>query len=121
MVNAVFGNYATGSILKDMSNKFTVLLAVVAGFTGGFLSRYTSPSPVHAQEPAFQQEVRARKFVVVDENGATRGAFGIETDGTVQIEVTDQNGHLWLYRNAPGKWTWGKNTEDRPKVLTLLR
>ena len=117
---SILGNDPTRSIIKDMSNKFTVLLAVVAGFAGGVLSRYASPSPAYAQAPAFQQEVRARKFVLVDENGATRGAFGFETDGTVQIEVTDQKGQLWLYRNYSAKWTLGKPVEDRPKVLTLL-
>ena len=103
-----------------MSNKFTVFLAATAGFAGGFLSRYASPSPAYAQAPTVQQEVRARKFVLVDENGSTRGAFGIETDGTVQIEVTDDKGRMWLYRTDPAKFTWGKTIEDRPKVLTLL-
>ena len=59
-----------------MSNKFTVLLAATAGFAGGFLSRYTSPSSVYAQAPTVQQEVRAQKFVLVDERGALRGASG---------------------------------------------
>ena len=104
-----------------MSNKFTVLLAVVAGFAGGFLSRYASPSPVHAQAPAFQQEVHARKFVLVDEIGATRGAFGIETDGTVQIEITDAKGRLYLYQTYPAKFfTSAPSREGHPKMLSLL-
>jgi hypothetical protein len=103
-----------------MSNKFTVFLAAAAGFAGGLLSRYATPSPAYAQAPTVQQEVRARKFVLVDAHGATRGAFGIETDGTVQIEVTDNKGRMWLYRTDPARFTWGKPIEDRPKVLTLL-
>jgi hypothetical protein len=98
-----------------------VVLAATAGFAGGFISRYASPPLAYAQAPTVQQEVRARKFVLVDENGAVRGAFGIETDGTVQIEVTDQKGRTWLYRTDPAKFTWGKPIEDRPKALTLLR
>jgi hypothetical protein len=82
---------------QAMSNKFTVLLAVVAGCAGGIVSRYASPSAVHAQAPALQQEVRAQKFVLVDKSGAPRGAFGIETDGTVQIEITDNKGQPYLY------------------------
>jgi hypothetical protein len=105
-----------------MSNKFTVLLAATAGLAGGFLSRYLLPSPVYAQPPTVQQEVRAQKFVLVDEGGVPRGAFGIETDGTVQIEVTDQKGKFWIYRNFPAKFTWnGATISDRPKVLSLLR
>jgi hypothetical protein len=88
------------SIIKGMSNKFTVLFAVIAGFAGGFLSRYASPSSVHAQAPTVQQEVRAQKFVLVDERGGSRGAFGIETDGTVQIEITDNKGRVWLPHGA---------------------
>jgi hypothetical protein len=104
-----------------MSNRFTVLLAAAAGFSGGFLSRYASP-PAYAQAPRVQQEVRAQKFVLVDEGDVPRGAFGIETDGTAQIEVTDKKGQLWLYRPLEAKSTWfGRPMEDRPKVLSLIR
>jgi hypothetical protein len=88
-----------------MSNKITIAVALVAGLLGGMMSHV--PTSLHAQTPApTAVEIRAQKFVLVDENGAARGAFRIETDGTVQIEVTDQKGKLWLYRNTPSKsWT----------------
>jgi hypothetical protein len=76
---------------------------------------------VHAQAPTVQQEVRAQKFVIVDGAGASRGAFGIETDGTVQIEVTDQKGKLWLYHSSPATFSWSSPTYSvKPKVLSLL-
>jgi hypothetical protein len=108
-----------------MCNRITIALAVVAGFIGGAMSYYVlTPASVHAQTPptSVATEIRAQKFVLVDENGTPRGAFGIETDGTVQIEVTDPKGKLWLYRNTPFKFSWTSPTvSDRPKVLTLLR
>ena len=62
-----------------------------------------------------------RKFVLVDENGATRGAFGIETDGSVQIEITDTKGRLYLYQTYPSKFfTNAPLSEGHPKVLSLL-
>jgi hypothetical protein len=106
-----------------MDNRITIALALVAGLTGGAMSHcLLNPSTARAQTvtPA-PQEVRARKFVLVDESGAPRGAFGIETDGTAQIEVTDAKGRLWVYRTDPARNTWsGRVIEDRPKVLTLL-
>lgn len=110
-----------------MSNRFTVLLAVVAGFSGGFLSRYASPFPVHAQAPAVPQEVRAQKFVLVDPGGAPRGAFGIETDGTVQIEITDNKGRPFFYQTFNPKYGMGSAfsgtpaREGNPKTPSLLR
>jgi hypothetical protein len=104
-----------------MSNNFTVLLAVVAGCAGGIVSRYASPSAVHAQAPALQQEVRAQKFVLVDKSGAPRGAFGIETDGTVQIEITDNKGQPYLYQTYNYKFFSNAPTQERhPKELSLL-
>ena len=103
-----------------MNNRITTSLALVAGLIGGAISHWLfDPTTVRAQ--TVSQEVRARKFVLVDERGAARGAFGIETDGTAQIEVTDAKGRLWVYRTDPAKTTWsGRMLEDRPKVFTLL-
>jgi hypothetical protein len=104
-----------------MGNKFTVAIAVAAGFAGGLLSRYASPSPVHAQAPAVQQEVRAEKFVLVDKGGAPRGAFGIETDGTAQIEITDNKGRVYLYQTYnPKFFSNAPSREGNPKVASLL-
>ncbi len=76
-----------------MSTKFTITLALAAGFIGGFASRYSTPAPVLAQTLVIPEESRAHKFVLVDENGTSRGVFGIESNGAPEIEITDPKGH----------------------------
>jgi len=68
-----------------MNTKFAITLALAAGFIGGLASRYSGPARVFAQAPASPQEIRAQKFVLVDETGVARGVFGIEKNGTPQI------------------------------------
>jgi hypothetical protein len=64
-----------------MKTSLTIALALAAGFVGGGVSRFWPPAPVHAQvqvpPPA---EVRAEKFVLVDQNGVARGVFGFESN-----------------------------------------
>ena len=83
-----------------MNAKATVLLAFAAGLTGGIVSQRILSTPVRAQEPtSVSKEIRARKFVIVDENGLPRGAFGIRTkDDWPTLEVTDKTGHVWRAR-----------------------
>jgi len=109
--------------MSDMSNKLTVLLAAIAGSAGGLLSRYAGPAPVYAQTPAaIPQEIRARRFVLVDETGTPRGAFGVETNDSVQIEVQDKKGQIRVPRFDALKLrqSWS-SAEQPPKELTLLR
>jgi len=100
-----------------------VLFAMTAGFAGGLLSRYAGSAPVYAQAaPEIPQEIRARKFVLVDETGAARGAFGVETNGSVQIEVRDKKGQIWRYPPfAFANHTIFSTAEAPPKEPTLLR
>lgn len=67
-----------------MNTKLTILIAAAAGFIGGVLSHFVTPSPVYAQGTA-RQEVRAQRFLVVDRNGDVLGAFGAEINGTAQV------------------------------------
>lgn len=49
---------------------------------------FFAPIPVHAQaavEPP--AEIRARKFVLVDENGTPQGVFGFRGNGSPDIQV----------------------------------
>jgi hypothetical protein len=59
-----------------MSPKTTIALALAAGFLGGTLSQRLVS--VHAQD--IPQEVRARKFVMVDDQGVDRCAIGFYKD-----------------------------------------
>ena len=106
-----------------MNTKATILLAALAGFAGGFLSRYTAPPAVHAQATSAVPEIRAQKFVVVDQTGAVLGAFGAETNGTAQIEVRDPKGHVIFGRfDVPLGWhtmnDTGNTIPKRPRLLT---
>ncbi len=69
-----------------MSTKVTTALGLVMGFIGGAMSHYFfAPTPVHAQSPV---EIRAQKFILVDENGTPRGVFGFRSDGSPDLQVS---------------------------------
>jgi hypothetical protein len=96
-----------GAIIKIMSTRTTLILAVAAGFIGGIVSQHLALTPVFAQAstPA-AKEIRAEKLVIVDEHGLPRGAFGINPkDGWPMIEFIGEKEQLrrvaWV---APG-WT----------------
>lgn len=71
-----------------MSTKFTIALAIAAGFLGGLVSRNGVPGSVYAkvQPPPPNQttpslkEIRTHQFVLVEANGKPRGVFGFETN-----------------------------------------
>jgi hypothetical protein len=79
-----------------MSTKTTVVLALAAGFAGGVVSQRIVPAPPYAQAPTpMPKEVRVEEFVIVNENGLPRGAFGIDKkDGWPTIEIIDAKRHL---------------------------
>ncbi len=59
-----------------MHRNLTLALALAAGLLGGFLSRYITPSAVHAQvQPPNALEIRAQRFSVVDPRGHVIGTF----------------------------------------------
>jgi hypothetical protein len=101
-----------------MRNCITIALALAAGFLGGLASRYRAPVEVHAQTPPSPPaEIRAQKFVLVDQNGEARGVFGFETTGAPVIEINDQKGHVFTTR-----WYGGfHNPPFGPDKPTLLR
>jgi hypothetical protein len=103
-----------------MSTKSTIVLAVAAGFIGGLASRYSAPSPVLAQQGAgggmprpqgqtsIPQEIQAHKFLLVDEGGIVRGAFGFDKHGRPNIELMDVKGY---------KWPIGSSMRNSPELL----
>lgn len=54
------------------------------------MSHYVfAPSTVYAQASAQPPaEIRAQKFVLVDENGTPRGVFGFRSDGSPDVQVS---------------------------------
>jgi hypothetical protein len=87
---------AFGAIIRIMSAQTTVILALAAGFIGGIVSQHLALPSVFAQAPTpAAKEIRAEKFVIVDENGLPRGAFGINPkDGWPIIEFTGEKEQL---------------------------
>jgi hypothetical protein len=82
------------------------------------------PVPPYAQAAAAPQEIRARKFILVDGTGVARGVFGIEENGTPQIEVIGYNGHVYatVFRSW-SRWdtdSWRSLLAKGPKKPTLL-
>ncbi len=65
------------------NRNLTLVLALAAGFLGGFLSRYLTLPSVHAQaQPPSALEIRAQQFSVVDAKGRVIGTFtAITRDG----------------------------------------
>jgi hypothetical protein len=90
-----------------MSTRTTLILAIAAGFLGGIVAQHLALTPVFAQAPTpAAKEIRAEKFVVVDQNGSPRGAFGISPkDGWAAIEFTGEKGQLRRVTWYPAGWT----------------
>jgi hypothetical protein len=81
---------------ESMSTRTTLALAIAAGFIGGVASQRILPTPVRAQEQAsVPQEVRAHKFVLVDEAGVNRGVFGFNKEDSPRIQLMEANGRIW--------------------------
>lgn len=87
-----------------MSTRTTIAIALAAGFIGGIASQRIMPAPVHAQDQSqVTPEVRAHKFVLVDEAGVDRGVIGFaEFRGAPYptIELMDTAGRTWTMRGS---------------------
>jgi|HubBroStandDraft_2_1064218.scaffolds.fasta_scaffold711627_2 hypothetical protein len=85
-----------------MNQKWTLVLALAAGFVGSALFHALSLVSVHAQAPnAPTKEVRAQSFVLVDDNNKALGRFAIrypaspsnEHYGFGYIQLFDSSGN----------------------------
>jgi hypothetical protein len=93
-----------------MSSKTTLALALAAGFIGGIASQHILPPLVFAQAPTvLPKELRAQNFVLTDENGTARGAFGFDKKGEAGIEIINQ-GHVYWVRWGEPLFGKGKPT-----------
>ena len=86
-----------------MSNRITIAFALAAGFIGGAGFHYLfTPMPVRAQtQTPPPLEIRARKFVLVDENGTALGVFGFRSDGSPDVQIGDGKGYTASARWGP--------------------
>lgn len=91
-----------------MNRKLNVGLSLAAGLLGGWLSHYVPLRAVHAQaQNQATREVRAQSFVVVNEQGAPVGVFGLEKDGTASIKLLDKDGNV----------AWAATAKKNPQLL----
>lgn len=75
-----------------MNRTITTALGILGGFIGGAIFHFLFvPTTVQAQAQA-ATEVRAQKFILVDESGTAQGVFGFKPNGSpdVQIRVRTQ-------------------------------
>ena len=85
-----------------MNQKWTLILALAAGFVGSALFHGLTLVSVHAQAPnAPPKEIRAQSFVLVDDSNKTLGRFAIrypaspssERYGFGYIQLFDSSGN----------------------------
>ncbi|MGH9762829.1 MAG: hypothetical protein ACREDR_13275 [Blastocatellia bacterium] len=116
-----------------MNGKYSILLALFAGFAGGFVSHYLAPPRAYAQVQASAHalseargqasplaEIRAQKFVLVDEKGIPRGVFGIENNGAPVVEITDSKNRVFVVdwdRAGHTIFLGGPNCPRHPTLL----
>ena len=78
-----------------MNCKLNVGLSLAAGLLGGFLSHYASPELVHAQTKTVPSpEIKAQRFVLVNDDGSTAGFFGFDQDGKANVVLLDKTGKV---------------------------
>ncbi|MBV9743541.1 MAG: hypothetical protein JO099_07245 [Acidobacteriia bacterium] len=65
-------------------------LALAAGFAGGAIS--TGLGTVFAQERT--RQITAERFVVVDASGKKRGEFGLDGQGSLNLNLYNDQGRL---------------------------
>ncbi|HKE28442.1 MAG TPA: hypothetical protein VKB88_39100 [Bryobacteraceae bacterium] len=106
-----------------MNAKITTVLGLVAGFIGGAMSHYLFvPMPVRAQAPVqVLPEIRAQKFVLVDESGEARGVFGLRNNGTpdLQVRFDKPKGPLKFLSAEVGSARWEGVTSEKNMLPDL--
>ena len=90
--------YGAGEV--PMNRKTNLILAMAAGLMGGLISRYINPIPAYAQAQSAPKEIRARSFVLVDEQGTAFGLLGFTPRGLPIIKLLDERGRT-IWSTAP--------------------
>lgn len=82
-------------------NKKSLVLSFAAALLGGIVSHYLSPQVVHAEaQNQLPKEIRAGKFLLVNEKGQVLGTF-CDEGGRPSLKLFDESGReIW---SAGGK------------------
>ena len=90
--------------MNRTSVALSIVMAVVAGFTGGFTARLWNVPPVHAQESMHPKALSAESFVLVNDAGEKRGEIGLSPDGSAILKLYDGRGkariEMGIYASA---------------------
>ena len=77
-------------------------LSLAAGLLGGILSHYAIPASVQAQsETPIPKEVRAQRFVLMNEKGEVGGVIGFDKDGKPAIALYSDGRQMWIAGGKP--------------------
>jgi hypothetical protein len=96
-----------------MNRHVNLGLSLAAGLLGGILSHYAAPVLVHAQtQTTPPKEIRAQRFVLVNDAGVPEGEFGIDKDGNASIQLLDKDGRV--------VWSAGK-TKAKPLSASIAK
>jgi hypothetical protein len=90
-----------------VNRELVLSLSLGAGFLGGVLSRYITPTPAFAQSTV-PKEIAARSFVLMDERNGIVGVFKrSEARSDNAVVLLDQNGkEIWRVSVVPKNPTW---------------
>jgi hypothetical protein len=74
-------------------SKRMLALAFAAGLLGGAASRFLTPAVTRAD--SWPREVRAQRFVLINDQGTVLGTFAAEADGKM-VRLLDSRGReIW--------------------------
>lgn len=94
-----------------MNRKMNLGLTLATGLLGGFLSHYISPELVHAQTKTVPaKEIKAQRFLLVNDDGSTAGLFGFDQDGNATVVLMDKM----------GKVVWSAGSKANAKPLSTV-
>lgn len=83
-----------GSIVGALLALVTALNFVLLIGAARSLVRALSGSDSDEEAEAVEEEVRARRFVLVDEGGAVRAMLAMRPDGSVALAFSDEKGNV---------------------------
>jgi len=87
--------------------KGLIVVAFAAGWLGGVASHYVWPRPVLAESSPV--EIRARRFVLVNDRGAVIGTFAEEANGPALKLYDKQGRETWVAGTATGEKAAGRS------------
>jgi len=97
-----------------MNHKWTIILALAAGFVGSALFHGLTLVSVHAQVPSAPlKEIRAQSFVIVDDSNQALGRFAIRYPSSASRERYEY-GYIQLFDSSGNELFTAGGMRARP-------